>query len=289
MSEEDRWYYGKGGHTILTVACRAMNVDVVRVLLERGEDVNAHVNGDTPLTLTVENARFSESSLVAGLEIARLLIDHGADIDALGQSGSSALFLATVYKMPTFVQLLISRGANVNLATVDGFTPLSSAVQVRAGKQIVKMLEDADADQSTKPTEVPPKPTWNASSRPKLVIGDHYEEMASTFQCLEVGRLNEIMKRNGIDDRKVRRAICEEYLFESSIFLEAGWLKAGDRIVSPELCFVTRSVERKGSASVRELHVVSPSFLFHEYAFGNAGWYFDDHNEDATEIENGCG
>ena len=57
---------------------------VVRLLLERGADVNARADNDgsTPL---------HEASRYGALEVVRLLLEHGADVEAVDVDGKTAL------------------------------------------------------------------------------------------------------------------------------------------------------------------------------------------------------
>jgi len=57
------------------------------------------------------------------MEIARLLLDNGADPNAYGRSGKFPLYLAARNQSPDSVdilKLLIERGADVNLKYVNG-------------------------------------------------------------------------------------------------------------------------------------------------------------------------
>lgn len=81
------------------------------------------------------------------LEIAQLLIDAGAKIDAQRSDGLSALFWAAIDGTPEMVQLLIDNGATVDLDLGDGETVLSCAV--RHGRpDTAEVLLRAGADPS---------------------------------------------------------------------------------------------------------------------------------------------
>lgn len=122
----------------------------------------------------------------------------------------------------------------------------------------------------------------------EIVKSDEFDEMAATYQCLEIARLNEVLKRHGIADAQTREAICKDYIFDSSHFLDAGWFKSGDRTLWPELCFAERPLDpQEGLGDIQTLHMAE-YFSFHEYAHGDTYWYFQEHHEDASEIEIGC-
>ncbi len=61
-------------------------------------------------------------------EIARLLLERGAQINAIGYRGNTALMVASRYGRATMVSLLLSKGAQVNIRNTEGFTALMAAV-----------------------------------------------------------------------------------------------------------------------------------------------------------------
>ena len=121
----------------------------------------------------------------------------------------------------------------------------------------------------------------------RIVKSDEYEEMAAVYQCLEIARLNEVLKSHGIVDAEARQVICKEYFFDSGNFLDAGWFKSGGKTLWPELGFAERPLDpEEGLGEIKKLHLAE-DFSFHEYAGGDIEWYFVEHNEDASEIEAG--
>lgn len=122
-----------------------------------------------------------------------------------------------------------------------------------------------------------------------VVQDDAYEEVAATYQLLEVARLNDILRRHKVAD-KARRKICEAYFFEASAFLDSGWLRVGEgEQLFPTLCFAERPVDPdEGLGDITKLHAPSPSFSFHEYTGGAISVYFDEQSEAVDDIEHGC-
>jgi hypothetical protein len=274
-----------GNRTYLMRACVASNFDAFEALIHDGEDVNAiSPYGSTALTDAIEFNRYPDDVKPIGLKIVKLLLEKGVDVNQRGHT-FTPLGLAVVYKLPEMMKLLISNGADVNRDAVDGYTPIRLAAANRAGKRIIKILQDAGAtDSVSNLQESAGKPTWGAKS-PKIIRDDDYEEIAASYQCLEIDRLNQVLKKHGIVDIGVRQKICEEYIFDSGSFLDSGWFRSGDRILWPELCFAER--KSMGEGPIQSLHVLSEHFAFHEYAFGDGSWYFEEHNEDVSEIEHG--
>ncbi len=74
------------------------------------------------------------------LEIVKLLIERGADVQATNNTGATSLFYATLKGCLDVVRLLIERGANVNLATNSGATPLIVAVQNSHAEIVVTLI-----------------------------------------------------------------------------------------------------------------------------------------------------
>lgn len=89
------------------------------MLLERGAYANG---GFTPLHFAAREGQ---------LEVARLLLDAGADVNAPAADGKSPLNLAIYNGHYTLAELLIDRSADVNLADAEGFPPLFWAVDRR--------------------------------------------------------------------------------------------------------------------------------------------------------------
>ena len=58
------------------------------------------------------------------IEVAKTLIEHGAEIDAVDNTGRTALFHAVSYKRYSFVEFLASTGANTSPVDMHGWSPL---------------------------------------------------------------------------------------------------------------------------------------------------------------------
>ncbi|PQE04929.1 Ankyrin repeat-containing domain protein [Rutstroemia sp. NJR-2017a BBW] len=108
--------------TALHAACSKGTIDAVKWLLEKKASVNVTdgKNG-TPLCAAVESDRDAE-------EKVRLLLEERADIDFVEEIQSTALQRATSQANTTIINLLLSKGANVNLTGGDLDTPLNAAI-----------------------------------------------------------------------------------------------------------------------------------------------------------------
>lgn len=90
--------------------------------------------GFTPLATAAE---------VGAEEIAKLLLDKGADVNQAGAPGRrdiTALMVATYHKRDAMVRLLLEAGANVDAQDANGHTPLHIAALLNAGYLIPPLL-----------------------------------------------------------------------------------------------------------------------------------------------------
>ena len=90
------------GRTPLHVSVLYKSVDVARLLLEHGADVNAQDKGrKTPLLSAVKCVLYEPT-----LEVARLLVGHGANIDAEDIEGRTAFRVASESGYPDIAKFL---------------------------------------------------------------------------------------------------------------------------------------------------------------------------------------
>ena len=117
-------------------------VEFADVLIANGADVNRKAGEGrsykTPLNYAAENNN---------LPVAKLLIAHGADVEG---GGSSPLSSAGVNgDFVEMAQVLVENGANVNARNSQGSTPLHPACS-RGNKKVVKYLLSKGADANAK-------------------------------------------------------------------------------------------------------------------------------------------
>jgi len=75
------------------------------------------------------------------LEPVEVLLEHGADVRAVGDHGSSVLINAVVGRNPESIKLLIRKGADPHLRNDWGTDAIEYARNVSASKEILKALQ----------------------------------------------------------------------------------------------------------------------------------------------------
>lgn len=114
----------------------------------------------------------------------------------------------------------------------------------------------------------------------KFIQGDKHDKLSAIYQSLEVGRLDEALRENGIEDDELIRRVCETYFFKSGYFFDACWFEIDEVRYRPGLSFEAIGLDN-GSAGRVYLADADEGTLLHEYASQSASWYFDlDFEED---------
>jgi uncharacterized protein len=124
------------GATPLFLAAEVNNLDVIKALVEAGADpLIATDRGTTPLIIAsgagtdVQRERANEERAVV-VETAKFLIEHGADVNAAGQYGWTALHAAAYQGINDLIEYLVSKGANIDQKDEFGQTALSISLSV---------------------------------------------------------------------------------------------------------------------------------------------------------------
>jgi Ankyrin repeats (3 copies)/Ankyrin repeat len=107
----------KAGRTALMAAASAGRTENMRLLLDKGANIDSKDNdGNTALLVSAGAGPYSAVGVVYTANPVKLLLERGADIEARNQHGDTALILAASkggYEDATTVRLLLDRGADV--------------------------------------------------------------------------------------------------------------------------------------------------------------------------------
>ncbi len=103
------------GSTPLLNAAVFGDVETVKLLLDKGADVNAMTDWGTPLYMATLNEK---------TEVVKLLLEHGADPNIPKRTGSTPLHAAIGRGNRSIVILLLAAGADPNAVASGGLTPL---------------------------------------------------------------------------------------------------------------------------------------------------------------------
>ncbi|KAH7090283.1 ankyrin repeat-containing domain protein, partial [Paraphoma chrysanthemicola] len=141
----------------LQISIRETDKEMINLLLDSGANINAHRPG---VCCTALQTAASIPPLPGVISVLELLLDRGADINAIG--GNRGTALATAARLgingEEHVRILLRRGAFANLhggPQARYVTPLHAAIVCRLGppgsgagyghEPVVRMLVDAGA------------------------------------------------------------------------------------------------------------------------------------------------
>jgi len=113
--------YAPDGFAPLSLAVFFGHPETVNALLAAGAEVNA------PSRETMKLTPLASAMATAQNEIARTLIEHGANVNAKAESELTPLHTAAARGNIEAATLLLEHGADINATTTDGKKPISYA------------------------------------------------------------------------------------------------------------------------------------------------------------------
>lgn len=140
--ESGRGRFTTTGSTPFLLAARTGDLALMRLLLElKADPQRTNVDNSPPLLAAAGVGALGDGDETAGteedaIEAIKLLLDLGADINAIDQNGETAFHGAAYQSFPKVVQFLAERGANMSLCSHKNkwnWTPLKIAQGNRPG------------------------------------------------------------------------------------------------------------------------------------------------------------
>ncbi|KAB8093010.1 hypothetical protein EE612_019660 [Oryza sativa] len=175
MGEKDRTKFTDmniDGNGLLQVAAHLGKIEVIRYFVEElGFDVNAGCLSDG-VTALASAAMFGEAYVV------RYLLEHGADPNKTGETGSVALHFAAKNGYEEVVRLLLSSGARTGIVVAHG-TPLHIAVFYRR-IGVVKILLDHHVDPNNT------SGVWGTPILTALRSAKHGLDESDSLECVKL-------------------------------------------------------------------------------------------------------
>lgn len=127
----------KDNDTLLHLASKGSNVDLIKFLMDQGYDINAMNNsGSKPIHIATREGF---------IEAVQFYITHGMDINESDIVNRTLLHYAAMTSKPKILKYLIEHGAFVNVKDDNGMTPLHVAAMYSTA-DVVTLLIQNNAD-----------------------------------------------------------------------------------------------------------------------------------------------
>jgi ankyrin repeat protein len=160
------------GATPFLLAAQLADAPMMRLLLQNGADVRIPTTErQTPLMVAAGVGIFgvgeSPGTNEEALEAVKLMLDLGADVNAVDEGGDTALHGAALRGSNEIVSLLVERGARLDVKNAFGWTPLTIAdgvlytFTVKMAPATASLLRELMAKQGldVPPPSLAPSPT----------------------------------------------------------------------------------------------------------------------------------
>jgi ankyrin repeat protein len=119
------------GATPFFLAASVADVEMMKMLLAAGADPAMTTKSNTTplMAAAAVNRKLSESAVTEeqSLEAVKLLLELGANARAISANGENVLFGSAYRGWNTLIQLLVEKGADVNVVSKAGITPWLAA------------------------------------------------------------------------------------------------------------------------------------------------------------------
>ena len=120
---DDGLYVGtkvKGGYTLLELVCKNGFVDIAKMLIEKGANVNGATENYPPLAVAILHEQ---------LEVVKLLVNMGADVNRKNRHHPMVMTAVDKDHGLEILKFLLEKGADPNVKDYSGKTSLDKAVE----------------------------------------------------------------------------------------------------------------------------------------------------------------
>ena len=252
------------GVNAMQLAADTANTELIRLLLRAGADPESpNADGETALHLVARSGN---------VEAAKLLLKAGAKVDVVEQfGGQTPLMWAAARRHPQMVELLLSKGADVNargtvrdykrVATAEsraaprdrgGFTPLMYAARGNCGECVEILLKHKVDVNLADPSFVVPlsiammNGNWDIAKRLVEAGADvsQWDMNGSSPLYVAITNMNSDGNRNPLDQDKPNEASARELIKmlldrganpNQQLYYGAGFGASADRGMTPFL------------------------------------------------------
>jgi ankyrin repeat protein len=130
------------GYVLLRNAVKDKHTEVAKLLLANGSKVNT-ING------TSTDTALHFATINGDIQIVEMLVNRGAEINVKNRYGVTPLHSAVESKKMEIIELLVNEGADVNASNTNGITPMHLALE-NCSEEIINILLSRVADGKAK-------------------------------------------------------------------------------------------------------------------------------------------
>lgn len=128
------------GNSLLKLACEYVGPEYVRLLIEKGADINAlDIFGSTCLI-------YECYSHIKNIECAKVLLEYGADVNIVNNNQLTAFYIASESKKIDLMRLLLEYSADVNFVHYGSTALTSQMSRSPINRECIELLIDYGAN-----------------------------------------------------------------------------------------------------------------------------------------------